>query len=124
MLSDTAIGSVCNCTCASFGYSYSPPALVPRTLAAMRRCCVGHHIRIGLQGSDKIPIYRYIAEEAERRTRGVASHHGGFSGFLVALIDQMAVEMGFTYQLFSGTESEIFWAHSGRRVHRPSISPR
>ena len=84
---------VCGCACDSNGFDTSKlrRALPPPGLEAMRRCCVGYTIRIGVAKSDQPPVYNVKAGETVGTYR--------YSGFMKAMLEQLSSVMGFDFEL-------------------------
>jgi len=88
------LAQMCPSTCCR-----PPSPKIPAGIAAMRRCCTGLHLKIGLPPYSTPPIVSYTDSR--------------FSGFLVALIDALAAEMGFDYEFIADTLGENFWKTAG-----------
>ena len=95
----TIVYDLCNCTCGA--YSEPPFPLHGNILEAIRGVSVGRHLRFGLLNYDLPPLYRY-SEATGRHT-----------GFLIELIDRLAAEMGFSYEIGAGTVGGLEWRLQG-----------
>jgi len=64
-------------------------------VSPMRGCCVGQHVNFGLEYSSE--MYTKLWTTPANATPGASFRPGGLDGYLPAVIDHLALEMGFTY---------------------------
>ena len=72
------------------------------TPSMMRDCCVGHHVRFGLSAfvGDVSKLFKFVDNTT-------------CVGYVPALIDQLSLEMGFTYEIENVPVADLWWRTFG-----------
>ena len=88
----------CGCSCSSNGHVVPMPLVSTNTIAAMRHCCIGHTVRFALAPYDTPPLFQFNDST------------GKYSGYLPAMIDMFAAEMGFVPELVPISLGGAHWS--------------
>jgi hypothetical protein len=83
------------------------------TLSPMRDCCIGVHIRFGLERDGGILSSLYNDPVNISGTQTFEMMSPEMSGFVPALIEALSLDMGFTYEIIYAPVYHLWWGTHG-----------